>query len=158
MTEDVYFSVALMSLATSFYRIDDVLYHYVSGGMSECGELDSIKMQGVISSVRSRKTILESFLQKNNPTLLPLVEKGEKRDTKCIADNIMSAALSVSNKIQLLKQLDTAFNSDYSMQFEQHIEDVLDLYNDYDKGRRRHKLKMACRFMIETIKRMFYKA
>ena len=86
MGEDSFFSGVFLSLAKSFGAIDDVLYHYETGGMSSMMQAVSRKKldRDLESAKRSGEHLL-AFMEQYNPAYLPLARRTARRISRYVA-------------------------------------------------------------------------
>ncbi|MCR5251809.1 MAG: glycosyltransferase, partial [Lachnospiraceae bacterium] len=155
MSEDVYFSALFATYAKTYDRTDEILYHYVAdGGMTKSSQVTEDKVRRDTESVLNRKEALKTFLQKNRPELLPELEKGELLELKQYAWLYLGLPVSIHEKLTYLAMLDEAFGTDFEKKYENYVEHALNIYEDYKLNGRKHKMGLACKLMLKTLRSM----
>lgn len=155
MSEDTYFSALFAAYAKSYDRTDEILYHYVvEGGMTDSCWITEDKVRKDTQSVLNRKNALTAFLQKNRPELLPEFEKGELLEMKQYAWLYLGMPVSIYKKLTYLAILDEAFGTDFEKRYGNYVEHALNIYEDYKLNGRKHKVKLAGRLMLKTLRNL----
>lgn len=153
MTEDVYFSVLFFYYAKSYQRISDVLYHYNSdNGMSTSKHMRASSIENACISIRNKTAALKSFLEKNNPQIVNLVDIKEKLDIEEMALLCCRQQSPISDRIELLKCFDEIFETNYLNRFEA---ELIKAYEVYD-GVVHHRKKEGLKVLIKESKKYFF--
>ncbi|MCR5268768.1 MAG: glycosyltransferase, partial [Lachnospiraceae bacterium] len=155
MSEDTYFSSLFAAYVKTYDRTDEILYHYVTeGGMTDTHRITEGKVRKDAESILNRKNALTAFLQKNRPELVPELEKGELLELKQNAWLYLNMRISIYERLTYLAILDEAFGTDFEKKYINYVEHALNLYEDYKLKGRKHKLKLACKLMLKTLRNM----
>jgi len=139
MSEDIYYTSALFTLADSYCRIDEILYHYLNhGGMStDYGSMvDNISR--IVESVANKNSYLQSFLKKNDSTKLALFEGSIHNEIGWIARCCKQSERSLRDKLNALYLIDKCFGTGYAEKFEEYYKQL----DNYVKSGRKRRFKL----------------
>lgn len=152
MTEDGYIMSIIAYYTRSYRRIDNVLYHYVSeGGMSNDRRINRQTVLKTKDSFMAYKIAMTEFVEKKKKEYLPALESGDIEDLRAFAYIYVELNQSIRVKMDYLDILDKAFGTHFLDKYEKYLEKMVELYEDYHLGGRKHKMKLACIWLLKTI-------
>lgn len=143
MSEDGFFSVTFATLAKSYRRIPDVLYHYMVGeGMSTNDYQTKEQVTAAITSMQAKTEHLRVFLQNERQDLLPYVDPFYYNDLKKVEQLSTKDTVPFDIQMELLRHMDSLCDTNKAGERSDYILDALHKKYDYETANIRGKARI----------------
>ena len=148
--EDMYFSVSILSLAKSYGRINGLYYHYVrlnNGMTADTGRIVS-NVENIMLSIKNINNGLSSFFNYEDSDFHSLIQQSTLLQVQEYANICMSCEKSLYEKMGALRIIDSYWDTDYAVKFEEPFE----WYEKFHFSGNITKIKMLASKMVGKIK------